>query len=186
GGGWRGRQVVQRRLWEAHEPARHHRAARVHARTADQEEALPDPRGRCASHAGRNRRGQAGHGLRAPRGVRGGASANGGVLHGEKDMNPRWLGLWSSVVAGVFAIALVAALGPVRAAEAPGGNLVVQVPAEPPGLDLTASPASAIAGVVFYNVQEALVKVDKHGKLVPWLAERWYTTDSKNYTFFLR
>ena len=22
--------------------------------------------------------------------------------------------------------------------------------------------------------------------MVPWLAERWYTTDSKNYTFFLR
>jgi peptide/nickel transport system substrate-binding protein len=71
-------------------------------------------------------------------------------------------------------------------AQAPGGSLVVQVSTEPPGLDLTASPASAIAGVVFYNVQEALVKVDKHGKLVPWLAERWYTTDSKNYTFFLR
>ena len=71
-------------------------------------------------------------------------------------------------------------------ARAQGGNLVVQVSTEPPGLDLTASPASAIAGVIFYNVQEALVKVDKHGKLVPWLAERWYTTDSRSYTFFLR
>jgi peptide/nickel transport system substrate-binding protein len=66
------------------------------------------------------------------------------------------------------------------------GNLVVQVAAEPPGLDLTASPASAIAAVVFYNVQECLVKVDRHGKLVPWLAERWHTADEKNYTFFLR
>ena len=66
------------------------------------------------------------------------------------------------------------------------GSLAVQVPAEPPGLDLTASPASAIAAVVHYNVQECLVKVDKNGKLVPWLAERWYTTDSKNYTFFLK
>jgi peptide/nickel transport system substrate-binding protein len=66
------------------------------------------------------------------------------------------------------------------------GNLVVQVTTEPPGLDLTASPASAIAGVVFYNVQECLVKVDRHGKLVPWLAERWHTADERNYTFFLR
>lgn len=66
------------------------------------------------------------------------------------------------------------------------GNLAVQVPAEPPGLDLTASPASAIAAIVHYNVQECLVKVDKNGKLVPWLADRWYTTDSKNYTFFLK
>jgi peptide/nickel transport system substrate-binding protein len=30
------------------------------------------------------------------------------------------------------------------------------------------------------------VKLDRTGKLVPWLAERWYTTDSKNYTFFLK
>ena len=66
------------------------------------------------------------------------------------------------------------------------GTLAVQIPAEPPGLDLTASPASAIAAVVHYNVQECLVKVDRNGKLVPWLADRWYTTDSKNYTFFLK
>ena len=66
------------------------------------------------------------------------------------------------------------------------GTLVVQAAAEPPGLDLTASPASAIAAVVFYNVQECLVKVDRHGKLVPWLAERWHTADEKNYTFFLK
>ena len=65
-------------------------------------------------------------------------------------------------------------------------NLVLQSAAEPPGLDLTATPASATAGVVFYNVQEALVKVDRHGKLVPWLAEKWHTSDNKNYTFFLK
>ena len=55
-------------------------------------------------------------------------------------------------------------------AQQAGGNLVVQVSTEPPGLDLTASPASAIAAVIHYNVQECLVKVDKHGKIVPWLA----------------
>ncbi|MGH7345580.1 MAG: ABC transporter substrate-binding protein [Candidatus Rokuibacteriota bacterium] len=65
-------------------------------------------------------------------------------------------------------------------------NLVVQTTTEPPGLDLTATPASATAGVVFFNVQEALVKVDRHGKLVPWLAEKWHTSDNKNYTFFLK
>jgi len=71
-------------------------------------------------------------------------------------------------------------------AAAPAQNLVVQLATEPPGLDLTATPASATAGVVFYNVQESLVKVDRHGKLVPWLAERWHTSDNKNYTFFLK
>jgi len=79
-------------------------------------------------------------------------------------------------------LALLVAWAPAAAQ----GNLSVQVAAEPPGLDLTASPASAIAAVVHYNVQECLIKVDKAGKLVPWLAERWYTTDSKNYTFFLK
>ncbi len=78
----------------------------------------------------------------------------------------------------------LAALLPVHAQ--PGRALVVQVPAEPPGLDLTASPASAIAAVVHYNVQECLVKVDRRGRLVPWLAERWKTTDDLTYTFSLK
>jgi peptide/nickel transport system substrate-binding protein len=65
-------------------------------------------------------------------------------------------------------------------------TLVVQVPAEPPGLDLTASPASAIAGIVHYNVQECLVKVDRRGKLVPWLAERWQVSGNTRYTFWLK
>jgi peptide/nickel transport system substrate-binding protein len=76
------------------------------------------------------------------------------------------------------------AAGP-AAAQAPQ-NLVVQVATEPPGLDLTASPASAIAAVVHYNIQECLVKVDRAGKIVPWLAERWHTADNRNYTFFLK
>jgi len=71
------------------------------------------------------------------------------------------------------------------AAQAPRA-LVVQTGTEPPGLDLTATPASATAGVVLYNIQECLVKVDAHGKIVPWLAERWHTSDNRNYTFFLK
>ena len=65
-------------------------------------------------------------------------------------------------------------------------SLVVQTGTEPPGLDLTATPASATAAVVLYNVQECLVKVDRHGKIAPWLAERWHTSDNRNYTFFLK
>ncbi len=82
---------------------------------------------------------------------------------------------------------VLAVAGPATgaAAQAPAG-LVVQVTTEPPGLDLTASPASAIAVVVHYNVQECLVKVDRQGRLVPWLAERWHTTDNRAYTFFLK
>src|SRR6267143_1583435 len=86
---------------------------------------------------------------------------------------------------GLLLVVLAACALAVPAA-APAQNLVVQVATEPPGLDLTATPASATAAVVFYNVQEALVKVDRHGRLVPWLAERWHTTDDRNYTFFLK
>jgi peptide/nickel transport system substrate-binding protein len=86
--------------------------------------------------------------------------------------------------------ALLLALLPVigQGQPAPGGGaLVVQQTSEPPGLDLTATPASATAGVVFYNIQEALLKVDQQGKLVPWLAERWQTAaDNLTYTFFLK
>jgi peptide/nickel transport system substrate-binding protein len=64
--------------------------------------------------------------------------------------------------------------------------LVVQTGAEPPGLDLTATPAVVTAAVVLYNVQECLVKVDAHGRIVPWLAERWHTSDNRHYTFFLK
>jgi len=81
--------------------------------------------------------------------------------------------------------ALLAGAPPIAPAQ-PSTGLAVQLTAEPPGLDLTATPASATATVVFYNIQEALVKVDPHGKLVPWLAERWYTADNLNYTFFLK
>ena len=89
------------------------------------------------------------------------------------------------LITGLVLVLAAAGLPPMAASQ-PGGSLVVQVSTEPPGLDLTASPASAIAAVVHYNVQECLIKVDRHGKLVPWLAERWYTTDSKNYAFFLK
>src|SRR2546422_6179243 len=71
------------------------------------------------------------------------------------------------------------------AAQAPR-SVVVQTVTEPPGLDLTATPASATAAVVFYNIQEALVKVDPHRKLVPRLARRGHTTGNKDYTVFLK
>jgi peptide/nickel transport system substrate-binding protein len=90
------------------------------------------------------------------------------------------------LTAATFAL-LGAGADPAAAQTAPsGGALVVQTTAEPPGLDLTATPASATATVVFYNIQEALVKVDQQGKLVPWLAERWQTADNLHYTFFVK
>src|SRR5262245_32994579 len=90
-----------------------------------------------------------------------------------------------AIVALIIAAVIVVGVRPVGVAQPPS-SLTVQISTEPPGLDLTATPASATAAVVFYNVQEALVKVDRTGKVVPWLAERWHTSDSRNYTFFLK
>jgi peptide/nickel transport system substrate-binding protein len=89
-----------------------------------------------------------------------------------------------TLLALLLTVVIAAVAGP-GAAQAPRA-FVVQTAAEPPGLDLTATPASATAAVVLYNVQECLVKVDRNGKIVPWLAERWHTADNRNYTFFLK
>ena len=96
-----------------------------------------------------------------------------------------WLLGPAAVLAVGFGLGIPGLLSP-PAIGAQSAALVVQTTAEPPGLDLTATPASATATVVFYNIQEALVKVDAQGRLVPWLAERWHTTDNLNYTFFLK
>ena len=94
---------------------------------------------------------------------------------------------WILVTAAVLAAGTgLGSLGPAVAWAQSATALAVQTTAEPPGLDLTATPASATATVVFYNIQEALVKVDAQGRVVPWLAERWHTTDNLNYTFFLK
>jgi len=68
-----------------------------------------------------------------------------------------------------------------------GGNLTIGVADEPPGLDPTASASAAIDRLVYANIFEGLVKVDRTGKYVPGLALRWDTsTDGKVYTFQLR
>jgi peptide/nickel transport system substrate-binding protein len=58
---------------------------------------------------------------------------------------------------------------------------------EPPGLDPTASASAAIDRVVYSNIFEGLVKVDRTGKLVPGLATGWeVSADGKVFTFKLR
>jgi len=88
-------------------------------------------------------------------------------------------------ILGLCALVAVVGAAALAVAQAPR-TLVVQAAVEPPGLDLTATPASATAGVVLYNIQECLVKIDRTGAIAPWLAERWHTTDNRNYTFFLK
>ena len=90
-----------------------------------------------------------------------------------------------AILAALAAVLLALTSGS-TSAQTPPARLVVQAPTEPPGLDLTATPASATAGVVFNNIQEGLLKLDRQGKIAPSLAERWHTADNRNYTFFLK
>jgi len=68
-----------------------------------------------------------------------------------------------------------------------GGSLIICVGDEPPGLDPTASASAAIDRVVYANIMEGLVKVDRNGQFVPGLATKWdVSPDGKVYTFHLR
>ena len=68
-----------------------------------------------------------------------------------------------------------------------GGNLTLCVGDEPPGLDPTASASAAIDRVVYANIMEGLIKVDRNGQFVPGLAAKWdVSPDGKGYTFHLR
>ncbi len=68
-----------------------------------------------------------------------------------------------------------------------GGSMVVCQPAEPPGLDPTSNTAAAIDRVVYANIYEGLVKVNRKGEFVPGLSTGWdLSADGKVYTFHLR
>ncbi len=68
-----------------------------------------------------------------------------------------------------------------------GGSLTICVGDEPPGLDPTASASAAIDRVVYANIMEGLIKVDRSGRFIPGLATKWdISADGKVYTFFLR
>ena len=88
----------------------------------------------------------------------------------------------------LFALALIyPASWAAAAAPQKGGSLIIAVGDEPPGLDPTASASAAIDRVVYANIMEGLVKVDRNGQFVPGLAASWdVSSDGKVYTFHLR
>ncbi|MCP4710504.1 MAG: ABC transporter substrate-binding protein, partial [Planctomycetes bacterium] len=68
-----------------------------------------------------------------------------------------------------------------------GGHLTICQPAEPPGLDPTGNTAAAIDRVVYANIYEGLIGVNRDGRFVPRLASAWkISADGKVYTFDLR
>ena len=58
---------------------------------------------------------------------------------------------------------------------------------EPPGLDPTSAPASAIGEVTQYNIFEGLTKINEDFSVTPLLAEKWdFSPDLKTLTFTLK
>ncbi len=92
-----------------------------------------------------------------------------------------WLG-----VAFLAVVGLIAWGGAGRAADAPGGTLVIGLDQEPPTLDPHASP-SAVTYQIIASVTENLLYRGPDGKLAPWLAESWSPSgDGRSVTFKLR
>jgi peptide/nickel transport system substrate-binding protein len=68
-----------------------------------------------------------------------------------------------------------------------GGSLTIAQGVEPPGLDPSTGVSTAIPRIVYGNVLEGLVKIDRNGKIVPALAKAYkISKDGKEYTFVLQ
>ncbi|MFB6291462.1 MAG: ABC transporter substrate-binding protein [Candidatus Bipolaricaulia bacterium] len=68
-----------------------------------------------------------------------------------------------------------------------GGTLRVALPTEPPGLDPTTETAAVVDRVLYNNVYQGLVRINREGKLVPSLARSWeISEDGTVYSFHLR
>ena len=68
-----------------------------------------------------------------------------------------------------------------------GGSLTIAQSVEPPGLDPTTATSAAIPRVVYGNVLEGLVRIERDGKIVPALAREYnISKDAKEYTFILK
>jgi len=68
-----------------------------------------------------------------------------------------------------------------------GGSLTIAQGVEPPGLDPTTATSAAIPRVVYGNVLEGLVRIERDGKIAPALASEYkISRDGKEYTFLLK
>jgi peptide/nickel transport system substrate-binding protein len=104
------------------------------------------------------------------------------ALHGEEKEMRRFSFMALIVFATVLLTLPALAQKPV-----PGGSLTVAQGVEPPGLDPTTATSAAIPRVVYSNVLEGLVKIDRDGQIVPALVEKYtMARDGKEYTFYLK
>jgi len=84
-------------------------------------------------------------------------------------------------------LAAMAALPAGALAQGRKDSISMAMALEPPGLDPTASAASAIGEITLYNIYETLTKIHPDGSVTPLLAESWEVSpDLRTYTFKLR
>ena len=96
---------------------------------------------------------------------------------------------WKTVLLATIVVVFLAQ-APLAIAESEpryGGTLKIALPAEPPGLDPTTRTAAVIDRVLYNNVYQGLVRVNREGRVVPSLAREWEVSgDGTVYTFYLR
>jgi peptide/nickel transport system substrate-binding protein len=84
-------------------------------------------------------------------------------------------------------VALMGSISEAQQKPVYGGSLTIAQAVEPPGLDPTTATSAAIPRVVYSNVVEGLVKIDRSGKIITALAKDYkISNDGKEYTFFLK
>lgn len=90
-------------------------------------------------------------------------------------------------VLSTFLLLCSAIMAMAQPAPQQGGSITLAIAADPPGFDPTVSTSQEIARVFYNNVYEGLVKFDRHGAIIPALAERWdISEDALTWTFHLR
>jgi peptide/nickel transport system substrate-binding protein len=80
-------------------------------------------------------------------------------------------------------------LSPMALAQKPiyGGSIYIAQAVEPPGLDPTTATSTAIPRVVYSNIFEGLVKIDRSGKITMGLAQNCkISKDGREFTFLLK
>ena len=83
--------------------------------------------------------------------------------------------------------AMMGLLFTIDASAASRTDLILGMGVEPPGLDPTIASPVAIGQVVWQNIYEGLVTIDKSGRIQPELAKSWNISDNGlTYTFHLR
>jgi peptide/nickel transport system substrate-binding protein len=85
-----------------------------------------------------------------------------------------------------FIVGLLATIACAQQKPVYGGSLVIAQGVEPPGLDPTTVTSTAIPRVVYSNVLEGLVKINRYGKIEPTLAKDYkISRDGKEIIFIL-